>query len=170
MPRAEVFLENYSVGDDFHFGSNTHGIWEEDGSVWYNSYNEEQFYFENIEDFLSFWYDDNKDVPYKYQYYVGERDDIGNIEWNKGCSELLDGIDHNEDGGMVWSAIINKGTIEKIGSADEIVVDGFQIMCIVDEAYREETEDKQMTFYVDGKKVDINKISIKIKECNKGKK
>ncbi len=105
MPNKKTFLENFSKGDSIYFGSNTNGVWDEDGTVWYNSHGLEQFYFDSIEDFLRYWYDKDETVPHRYHYYIGERDDDGNIEFADGYSEEENGIDPDEDGNAVWSEI-----------------------------------------------------------------
>ena len=107
LTAREQFLYDHSPGDTFYFGSNVYGDWNEDGTVWYNTHNCEQYYFENVEDFLSFWYDNDESVNHSTQYYIGERDTDGDGAdiFNDGCSEEKDGIDESEDGSMIWSAI-----------------------------------------------------------------
>ncbi len=106
MTGKEEFLEEHEPGDSFYFGSNTFGEWDEDGSVWYNSHNEQQFSFENIDDFLTYYFDDDESVSHTEQYYIGERDmDTGVETFRDGCSKEKDGVDEGEDGSMMWSKI-----------------------------------------------------------------
>jgi len=100
----ENFLKVNSIGEEFYFGSNTNGIWEEDGTIWYNSYGCEQFFFDNVEDFLAQWYD-NKEVPHEYQSYIGERDFEGNVTLENGSIVPDEGFCKIEDGGEVWSIL-----------------------------------------------------------------
>jgi len=112
MTYEEKFLEEYKPGDDFSFGSNTFGSWYKDGGIYVNSHNEEQYYFKNVEDFCSLWFDDIETIPHSYQTYIGDRTEK---DWENNTVTLSDGkvvpdkgFCKDEDGDQVWSIIENK--------------------------------------------------------------
>jgi len=109
MTYKEKFLDKYKPGDDFSFGSNTFGSWNNLGSIYINSHNEEQFFFNNIEDFCAFWFDDVDTTPHSYQTYVGDREED---DWENGTVTLSNGtvvpdkgFCESEDGDQVWSSM-----------------------------------------------------------------
>jgi len=107
MATRENFLSNFNRGDEIYFGSNTNGIWEEDNTLWYNSFGLEQFYFDSVEDFLSFWYDE-EDVNFKYSVYLGDRDENGDIVPFNGIDLSQYEEDPDEDGTQAWSKPVPK--------------------------------------------------------------
>ena len=112
MTFKENFLKSYKPGNDLTFGSNTYGYWDKEGEIFVNSHNEEQFFFKNVEDFCSFWFDDNDSTPHSYQTYVGDRTEIdferGTVTLDNGTVVPDVGFCPDEDGSQVWSVIEKK--------------------------------------------------------------
>lgn len=104
----ELFLGITPPGTDFSFGSNCYGSHNEDGSVFFNSHEEEQFSFDSIENFAAYYLDDDESIPHMYQYPIGRRSDEGEIEFYDGYSDK-DEIDPDEDGSKVWSLPVKRG-------------------------------------------------------------
>jgi len=100
LENKEVFLETKKLGEEFCFEANVSGSWNEDGTVFFNNKGLEQYIFGNVDDF--FKHLDGEDVPHQVQYYMGSRDDDGNIDCKEGYSEK-DKIDEKEDGSSVYT-------------------------------------------------------------------
>lgn len=101
-PIVDKFIKTTPKGADFCFGSNVNGIHNEDGTAWYNSHNEEEFFFNSLEDLAKFYLLDDKSVPYGYRYNCGEYDcdtNIYKIRENVVPAE----VNFEEDGSDLWS-------------------------------------------------------------------
>ncbi len=100
------FIAITPKNNEFYFGSNVYGYHSKTGLVSYNSHNAEEFYFECIEDFASFYFDNNKTVPYGYRYYCGEWDDEDSITLEEGITK--EEADLEGDTTIIWSKLISK--------------------------------------------------------------
>jgi hypothetical protein len=96
-------------GDSFNLGSNCYGTWNKDGSVEFNSHNEEFFTFASMRDFeqVQFNNKDAEDFTHLYQIAIGHRDDDGNVIIEKAYEHYP--ISTDDDGGDVLSETIIRG-------------------------------------------------------------
>tara|TARA_B100000809_G_scaffold247039_1_gene275638 strand:+ start:1965 stop:2603 length:639 start_codon:yes stop_codon:yes gene_type:complete len=96
------FLMEHIENKAIEFSANETGEWLEDGTVEFNDKGLTNYIFDHIDDFISFFLNSDKNVPYQYQEYVGSRE--------TGTVVLFDHvdpstkIDDGEDGDGVYSA------------------------------------------------------------------
>ncbi len=119
LPAYQYFLMRNAKGDDFEIGSNCHGTWGEDGSVYFNSHNCEFFTFANMEDFIDtqFGNKDRTDVDHLYQLPIGRRE-TGEDVIDEGCEQYE--IDESEDGDEIVSKAVVRGP-----NASTLTIEGF---------------------------------------------
>lgn len=68
------FLMEHIEDKAIEFAANKTGEWLEDGTVEFNYEGLTNYIFDNIDDFMSFFLNGEKNVPYQYQEYIGSRE------------------------------------------------------------------------------------------------
>lgn len=117
LEKAKEAYKQSLLGSELSFGSNVHGECNDDGSVWYNSHNEEEFYFDTVDDFIKYYFYDDKSVPCGYKYICGRwDDDFQNPILNEGITG--NEADLNDDGSDIWSKMEGKNGYIVISTED----------------------------------------------------
>lgn len=98
--RDLLMLNATPKGEGFEISANQTGFYTLDGTVDYNDQGKVNYCFDSMQDFIDFFIY-GKDVERTESYYVGDRDDNGQITW-WGESYSLESLDPSENGSCVY--------------------------------------------------------------------
>jgi hypothetical protein len=68
------FLMEHIKDKAIEFSACETGMWLEDGTVEFNNQGLTNYIFDHIDDFMSFFLNGDRNVPYEYQEYIGSRE------------------------------------------------------------------------------------------------
>lgn len=98
----EEMMQEADEGKTYwQFGSNRYAELNNDGTVFYNTYNLEYMDFDNLSDFAEWWFNDSLEVTFMYQYAIGSRDEDVNETIED--PDFKGEINHDANGSTVWT-------------------------------------------------------------------
>lgn len=134
----DAFIKSIPKGEDAYLEKACYSIHHsDDGTAMYNDAGQAYYYYESLADFAAEYFL-GKTVPIKSSFYVGDRDDEGNITWHNDTPYEPHQIDDDEDGGCVYTTpryeLDNKNDIAvRIDDADafdllELIIEQPQLL------------------------------------------
>lgn len=158
----ECFIESVEHDLDFGndtieipFGSNkTAFIWE-DKTVLYNTHNEEQMRFKNVEDFASWYYNDDETVAFDYQIALGYVENDVEVFYREELKNLEQ--DEEEDGSQLWSAFITIKESERKNATFAENKKYYTRNCVYYDCYRWYAD---ALTYIENRQIDIVPIQV----------
>jgi len=103
----ESVIHTADYGEDIIeilIGSNKYAVVGDDKAVYFNSHNEEKMKFKTIQDFASWYYENNNTIVFDYQIPLGFVKDGVDCFYEEELSEYKQ--DKEEDGDSIWSECI----------------------------------------------------------------